>query len=253
MYRAIAKRYFDSLYRAMSAERHAAQKSALEYDPEALLLDCGCREGHHTIELAQQVGTERIIGLDHNLRVLSQGARLGIATLQADLDFSIPLTNNSVAVVIASHVLEHLINPDTFVAEIYRVLQPGGYVVLDTPNLASWHNIFALLIGVQPFSGPNITTMADSDIELVRQMHRSSNDLSEDNRRKVPCERETSRHIVVVAYVSLLRLLRRHGFQIEIARGFGYYPLPPFLARLFQRIDPRHTHHLQIRARKPDE
>jgi SAM-dependent methyltransferase len=155
-----------------------------------------------------------------------------------------------VDVIIASDVLEHLANPYVFVGEMYRVLRPGGYVVLDTPNLASWHNIFALLVGVQPFSGPNITTMDDADVELVRQMHHSTVYVSEEQQPE-DSRHELARHIVVVAYLSLLKLCERWGFQIEQALGFGYYPLPVPLARIFQRLDPRHTHHVLIKARKP--
>jgi SAM-dependent methyltransferase len=151
---------------------------------------------------------------------------------------------------LATDVIEHLINPSVFVKEMYRVLKPGGYMILDTPNLASWHNIFALLIGIQPFSGPNITTMEDSDLGLVRQMHRVTHGLKEEGDFHEHGELELTRHILVIAYKSLINLLKRSGFIIEKEYGFGYYPLPPFLAHLFQRFDIRHAHHLVIKTRK---
>ena len=90
------------------------------------------------------------------------------------------MSENSVDVILASDVLEHLVEPAVFVKEMYRVLRPGGYLVLDTPNLASWHNVFALVIGVQPFWGPNITTIEAVDVGIVRQMHRSTHGLAEE-------------------------------------------------------------------------
>jgi hypothetical protein len=62
---------------------------------------------------------------------------------------------------------------------------------------------------------------------------------------------DLARHIVVMAYVSLLNQVRKLGFQLEEVRGFGYYPFPPLLAKLLQSIDTRHTHHILIKARKP--
>jgi ubiquinone/menaquinone biosynthesis C-methylase UbiE len=246
-------RYFDSLYLAMRNERRLSQEKLLELDPKAKLLDCGCREGDNTCLLAGKIGAKQVIGLDYTFSALTEAIKKGILPLRSDLNHSIPLSHNSIDVIIASDVLEHLVNPYVFISEMFRVLKPGGYIILDTPNLASWHNIFALLIGVQPFSGPNITTMEDSDVDLVRRMHRSTHGLPEDGEYHEHGEKELTRHIVVVAYISLIRLLNKIGFRIEKAYGFGYYPLPIFLAHLFQIIDIRHTHHLLIKARKPLE
>lgn len=234
----------------MRNERRASQQMMMELNPQARLLDCGCREGDNTLELAKQVGTRCILGLDYNSAALVQAAKRDILPLRGNLNHSIPLEDNSVDVIVASDVLEHLVNPYVFVGEIHRVLRPGGYLVLDTPNLASWHNIFALLIGVQPFSGPNITTMRDADFEMVRRMHRSVCNLAEEVEDTDHSDQELTRHIVVVAYASLVKLLKRWGFLIEQVRGFGYYPLPVPLARAFQRLDIRHTHHVLIKARK---
>jgi ubiquinone/menaquinone biosynthesis C-methylase UbiE len=247
----LLRTYLDSIYYVQGRERRLAQESAMDYNPTARLLDCGCREGDGTLRLGKRVGTKKLIGLDHNREVLSQATSRGILSLQVDLNRSIPLSDDSVDVVVASDVLEHLIDPFVFVGELYRVLRPGGYMVLDTPNLASWHNIFALLIGVQPFSGPNITTMEDADIELVRDMHRSDQGSPKEKSYEIRKKHELNRHIVVVAFFSLIRLIRRWGFEISSVQGFGYYPFPPFLARLFQSIDPRHAHHILVKANKP--
>lgn len=247
----IPRIYLDSLYFAMRNARRSSYRRMLEVNPRGWLLDCGCREGANTAELAQIVQAQKVIGLDYNLKALNQASERGIVTLRADLNRGIPLVDSSVDVVIATDVLEHLVDPYTFVGEMYRVLKPGGYILLDTPNLASWHNIFALFIGFQPFSGPNITTMEDADIPIVKQMHRVTHGLDENGEYSNHSEKELTRHIVVVAYASLLKLLRGHGFLIEQVRGFGYYPLPPPIAQLFQRLDPRHAHHIVVKARKP--
>ena len=249
--RKLLKKYFTYIYNIERFERRNIQERLMEYNPQAIVLDCGCREGITTVRMASRVGTSHIIGLDYTLRVLQEAATRGIMPLRSDLNRSIPLCSNSVDVIFASDVLEHLINPAVFVAELFRVLRPGGYLILDTPNLASWHNVFALFLGIQPFSGPNITNMEDGEIALVREMHRADHGLSEEGENILHNEQELTRHIVVVAYNSLLNLLHKIGFRIVVKRGFGYYPFPPIIARLLQCVDPAHAHHILIKAVKP--
>jgi 2-polyprenyl-3-methyl-5-hydroxy-6-metoxy-1,4-benzoquinol methylase len=44
------------------------------------------------------------------------------------------ISEESVAVVHASHLIEHLSDPGRFVAQARRILQPGGELILTTPN-----------------------------------------------------------------------------------------------------------------------
>jgi ubiquinone/menaquinone biosynthesis C-methylase UbiE len=249
--RKLLKNYFTYIYNRERTERRAVQENLMEHNPRAVVLDCGCREGDYTIRMTRGVGSPHLIGLDYTASVLKLAAQKGITPLRADLNKNIPLTCGSVDVILASDVLEHLVNPALFVSEMFRVLRPGGYLILDTPNLASWHNIFALLVGVQPFSGPNITNMEDAEIGLVREMHRSDHGLPEQGENIEQPEQELTRHIVVVAYRSLVNLVKRTGFKITLVRGFGYYPFPPFIARWMQRLDPAHSHHVLVKAVKP--
>ncbi|MFZ0531648.1 MAG: class I SAM-dependent methyltransferase [Anaerolineales bacterium] len=242
--------YFDSLYESMCEDRYSIQLQLVETNSNSLMLDCGCREGDNTLRMARQIGTHHIIGLDYIYSALYRAGKTGIFCIQSNLNDSIPLQNDSVDIILATDVIEHLIKPAVFVKEMFRVLKPSGYMILDTPNLSSWHNIFALLIGIQPFSGPNITTMEDSDIDIVRKMHRVTHGLNEEGEFQEHSELELTRHIVVIAYNSLINLLKRAGFVIEKEYGFGYYPLPPFIAHFLQRFDIRHTHHLVIKTRK---
>ncbi len=52
---------------------------------------------------------------------------------------AIPLSDESVDAVIIQAVLEHVLDPQDVVAEIYRVLRPGGLVYADTPFLQHVH------------------------------------------------------------------------------------------------------------------
>jgi len=51
----------------------------------------------------------------------------------------IPLKSNSVDAVISEAVLEHVKNPFEYVSEIYRILKPGGEVLLDSAFMQPLH------------------------------------------------------------------------------------------------------------------
>ncbi len=50
------------------------------------------------------------------------------------------LEPGSCHVVLASHLIEHLNNPGVFVREAYRVLKPGGYFLVTTPNISGFQS-----------------------------------------------------------------------------------------------------------------
>jgi len=52
----------------------------------------------------------------------------------ADLNDGIPLPDNSVGVLNASHILEHLHDKHKIMKEIHRVLAPGGWAFIDVPS-----------------------------------------------------------------------------------------------------------------------
>ena len=64
----------------------------------------------------------------------------------------LPFQGNSIDLITAFEIIEHLINPDHMLREAYRVLRKGGYLLLSTPNLASWANRIAMLLGYQPYN-----------------------------------------------------------------------------------------------------
>ncbi len=67
-----------------------------------------------------------------------------------NLEEKFPLKENSVDLIIAHEIIEHLFDTDHFVKEIKRVLKPGGFVIISTPNLASLKNRLKLLFGLYP-------------------------------------------------------------------------------------------------------
>jgi len=246
--------YFHALYRHMVDRLVRAQTEIMRPHESGLHLDLGSHNGDNAARLAASAGFRTTFGIDYDVDLLREGLRQEVQGIQADLNNGFPLCTACFDAVTAMDVIEHLIHTTTFVGEVFRVLKPGGYVVIATPNLAAWHNVYALVLGLQPFSGPSVTDMTDGEIDVVRRLHRRAYDLPEEGDVDRPEGAETvHRHLVVMAYRSLINTLTREGFVIESACGYGYYPLPPFLAAVAARVDIRHSVHLLIRARKPLE
>jgi ubiquinone/menaquinone biosynthesis C-methylase UbiE len=116
----------------------------------ARVLDVGCGDGFATSVAAQRNPEHRFAGLDWSARTLAQARERGVTVLRAGLDTRLPIRSASLDVVIMSEVIEHLVDTDSAIEEVHRVLKPGGTMLLSTPNLAAWYNRGLLAFGVQP-------------------------------------------------------------------------------------------------------
>jgi len=58
-----------------------------------------------------------------------------IEVMAADLNEGIPFADGRFQLVVSTEVIEHLENPWFFMRELYRITEPGGVVIISTPNL----------------------------------------------------------------------------------------------------------------------
>lgn len=71
-----------------------------------------------------------------------------IVCQKADLNQKISFENEFFEVVVSLETIEHLENPWQFIKEAYRVLKPGGKLILSTPNISHLSSrIFYLFFG----------------------------------------------------------------------------------------------------------
>jgi 2-polyprenyl-6-hydroxyphenyl methylase / 3-demethylubiquinone-9 3-methyltransferase len=99
--------------------------------PGAILLNAGCGAGL----LAPHVAGKGYVhvGVDLRQSGLNLARAHGVRVIQGDVT-ALPLASASADVVAAGEILEHVTDLPATVAEITRVLKPGGLVVLDTLN-----------------------------------------------------------------------------------------------------------------------
>lgn len=57
-----------------------------------------------------------------------------IATINANLNVSIPFDDESVDIITSMAIIEHLENPERYVQECYRILKPQGFMILTVPS-----------------------------------------------------------------------------------------------------------------------
>jgi SAM-dependent methyltransferase len=119
--------------------------------PGRRVLDLGCRDGALTQTYA--AGNE-VVGVDADREARAEAARLGIETRWADLDQPLEFPDASFDAVVAGELLEHLRDPERLVAEIRRVLRPGGTFVASVPNAYRLKGRLRFLIGRPPESDP---------------------------------------------------------------------------------------------------
>lgn len=107
-----------------------------------VLADVGCGGGDLWRALAGPFRS--CIGID---AVRYEGLPPDVAFHAADLDAArLPLPDGSVDAAAAVEVIEHLENPRAFVRELARIVRPGGWVVVTTPNQLSALSLLTLAL-----------------------------------------------------------------------------------------------------------
>lgn len=124
---------------ARRAETHAAFFLP-RLTPGQALLDLGCGPGTITAGLAAVVAPGPVLGVDQGAAQLAGARELATRTGLANVRFEeascydLPLADASVDRVFSHALFEHLAEPARALAEIRRVLRPGGVVGLRSPD-----------------------------------------------------------------------------------------------------------------------
>ena len=115
------------------------------------VLDLGCRSGALTRHFLE--GNE-VVGLDVDRAALAKAEAQGIQVVEANVEEPLPFPDASFDAVVAGELFEHLQFPDALVAEIRRVLRPGGTVVGSVPNAFRLKGRLQFLWGRPPEDDP---------------------------------------------------------------------------------------------------
>lgn len=119
----------------------------LEQLPAGPVLDAACGTGRHSAFL-QEGGREALIGVDANEAMLARArAKLpGVDFRRGELA-ALPLGDGEVVGAVCALALSHLPEIDAAIAELGRVLSPGGRLIVSNPHpfataILGWRAVF---------------------------------------------------------------------------------------------------------------
>ncbi len=96
-------------------------------------IDMGCGRGEF-LELARQHG-HTAMGLDFWASNARAVADAGCPSLSADLNIGLPFRDGALDGATLIEVIEHIVRAEGLVAELARVIRPGGWLIVTTPNV----------------------------------------------------------------------------------------------------------------------
>ncbi|GAA0734592.1 bifunctional 2-polyprenyl-6-hydroxyphenol methylase/3-demethylubiquinol 3-O-methyltransferase UbiG [Sphingomonas japonica] len=167
-------------------------------------LDIGCGAGLLTEPLAR-LGAE-VTGIDaapENITVAAAHARAAGLTIDYRTGDLAAVAEANFDLVTALEVVEHVADPEAFVAAIAQVLAPGGMVILSTPNRTALSRV--AMIGIAEGMGA-----------IPRGTH--------DWQRFIAAD-------------EMVAMLARHGLVVVARRGIGWSPTSGFALTPDERLN----------------
>jgi 2-polyprenyl-3-methyl-5-hydroxy-6-metoxy-1,4-benzoquinol methylase len=176
------------------------------------ILDIGCYDGTFLSLIDNR--NNNFFGIEASDWGVEKSGQKGIEASQYFFDDKtrLPYTDNFLDIIVAGEIIEHIYDTDFFLAEICRILKPGGRLLISTPNIASLGRRLFLFFGINPI------------IEIS------------------PNEEDSSGHIRYFTFKSLKNILKKHKFKIvTIQSDFVNFSKngkikSVFLAKIFPKL-----------------
>ena len=133
-------------FEAELASRSAARDAAFitrYLRPGMSVLDVGCGPGTITLGLAQHVAPGGVIGIDIQSSLIERARALAVAHEQSNVRFEVadvyalPFADRSIDAAFGHGVLMHLAEPMRALAQLRRVLRPGGVIGIRDPDFGA--------------------------------------------------------------------------------------------------------------------
>lgn len=219
----------------------ALLRQATDGRRDGSLLDVGCGDGLFVAEMDQRLGLSqrswRLCGVDYSAAKVEQARTRGYEFERCNLEEGLPFEDESFDVITAGELIEHLYDPDGFLAEMHRALRAGGHLLVTTPNLQAWYNRALFLFGIQPLFYETSTKSPLIGAGPLRRIKRGT----------IPVG-----HLRVFNRRALLDLLASQGFSVVSTGGAVFEQMPNAAVavdRLFKRW-PSMSSNLVVLARR---
>jgi 2-polyprenyl-3-methyl-5-hydroxy-6-metoxy-1,4-benzoquinol methylase len=161
------------LIRAIQAQRIRTIVRYMEIEARDTVLDAGCGEGYLFSRLPWSM---RRVGVDLSVAALEIARRRNpeIEWVRANVQ-KLPFAPAVFDKICCSEVIEHVVEPESVVRELHRVVKPGGRVVITVPNERTMNRVKDLVLnnrlGRRLFPGIPLRTewhLTEDTPELLR-------------------------------------------------------------------------------------
>ncbi len=137
----------------LSAERvryAATIKPVLQLPPEAHILEVGCGAGR-ILRAFHALGYQNLTGLEISQERLFEVSRLGPTSAKLVCSDGIPFEDNMFDAVVTAAVIEHVVDPCSWLQELARITRPGGMISITTDTyMWKWLKTLGLYHSIQP-------------------------------------------------------------------------------------------------------
>lgn len=129
--------------------------------PQKYVLDICSRTGNGSLYFWQKNKISRVICADVTEK-MQQICEANLKKYPINFNakffnsYPLPFVDNEFETIFSFESIEHLPEPKIFLKELYRVLQPNGYLVLTTPNIL-WEPVhwFSAIFNIHHSEGPH--------------------------------------------------------------------------------------------------
>jgi ubiquinone/menaquinone biosynthesis C-methylase UbiE len=135
-------------------DRHQMAVHLARLHPGGRLLEVGAGSGNTILSLLESF--DKIVGMEYStpraaaMQKQFESVSDKVRIVSGDIEKGTEFADASFDRIICNAVIEHLIDPIASLAEICRLLKPGGSAVIGTPNMAKWTRRIKLLFGYFP-------------------------------------------------------------------------------------------------------
>lgn len=152
--------------------------------PTGKALDLGCGLAEFSQKL-QATGFD-VVCTDGSKKYVENANKLGFEARIADFNNPLPFADAEFNLISSLEVIEHVEKAEQFISEMYRILRPGGYLLISTPNYAFVGVRLKMLFG-KPIPGEGY-------------------------------------HFRFFTYTTLKKLMKKSGFRIRKEKGISFLP-----------------------------
>jgi SAM-dependent methyltransferase len=197
--------------------------------PGKTVLDFGCNDGAMSAGYLRQ-GATRVVGVDIDEGALARANELHRdprLTFVAGTVGKVPLRDCDVDVVVSCDVFEHVSDPVTILKELFRVMRPGGKLLIGTWSW--WHPFAPHLWSTMPVPWAHMLFSEKTVLRVCRRVYHSPwyvpnrHDFGEDGRRLAD---KYTHESISTDYLN--KFLIRDFERAFVAAGFDFqtHPVP---------------------------